>query len=233
MPLFTDEEAEARTASCLVDAPDAETVEGSLVDLHRSEQPGAAESFLEALSVRDFHQLAACLAPAARARMLLPRGAEELVGRDQITRRLDGWFGSATEFQVLSTAHDEVGARRRLIWRLRLVRDGRSWELIEQVAFVDPGPDGIRQIDLLCSGFLPEKTVSLFDAGAMGCADGLAPEFRRRISSIAIGSSLVTLVRDPAAREDLPPLARMLGHSVTSVESQDDGSFRITVERRR
>jgi TusA-related sulfurtransferase len=207
MPLFIDEEAEAGKAS--------------------------AEGFLEALSVRDFDQLAACLAPAARARMLLPRGAEELAGRDQIARRLDGWFGSATEFQVLSTAHDEIGARRRLSWRLRLVRDGRSWELIEQVAFVDPGPDGIRQIDLLCSGFLPETTVSLFDAGGMGCADGLAPEFRRRISSIAIGSSLVTLVRDPAAREDLPPLARMLGHSVTSVESQDDGSFRITVERRR
>lgn len=196
-----------------------------------------ATTFLEALVARDFERLAACIAPSARARLLLPRGAEDVLGRDRIVARIAGWFGGATEFQILARGHDEVGDRRRLSWRVRLVRDGRTWEVIEQVAFVDVGPDGIHELDLLCSGFMPEPVPEpgehVFDAGDMGCGDGLAPAFRGRISSIPVGSTLVTVVRDPAAREDLPPLARMLGHEVRSVEAQDDGRIRITVERRR
>jgi hypothetical protein len=36
-------------------------------------------------------------------------------------------------------------------------RDGKPLEVIEQVAFVDVGPDGIAEMDLLCSGFLPAE----------------------------------------------------------------------------
>jgi hypothetical protein len=36
-------------------------------------------------------------------------------------------------------------------------RDGHTLEVIEQVAFIDVGPDGIAEIDLLCSGFLPAE----------------------------------------------------------------------------
>ena len=195
------------------------------------------DRFLEALTRRDFERLAPCLAPAAQAHLLLPRGAEDVAGREQISGRMEKWFGSASEFQVVACSHDEIGGRQRASWRFRLVRDGRSWELIEQTAFIDLGPDGMQRIDLLCSGFIPEATPEgaheyVFDAGEMGCADGLAQEFRRRLASVAIGGSLIAIVRDPAAKEDIPPLARMLGHSVTSVEAQDEGTFRITVERR-
>ncbi|HEY2597679.1 MAG TPA: sulfurtransferase TusA family protein [Candidatus Dormibacteraeota bacterium] len=198
----------------------------------------AVDRFLEALTVRDFEQLATCLEPAAQARLLLPRGPEALVGGDEISRRIEKWFSSASEFQVLTCARDEIGPRQRASWRFRLMRDGESWELIEQTAFIDVGSDRIRGIDLLCSGFIRESQpegpqVCVFDAGDMGCADGLAQEFRRQIASVAIGGSLVAIVRDPAAREDIPPLARMLGHSVTSVEDQAAGVLRITVERRR
>ena len=206
----------------------------------------AAASFLKSLAGRDFEGLEGYLTPTAQARLLLPRRTEELAGGSEIRRRLEGWFGSASEFKVIACHRDGIGPRERLSWRFRLVRDGRSWEIIEQVAFVDVGPDGIRRLDLLCSGFHPDtpeaaespdapdgRAVQVFDAGSMGCADGLAQEFRRQISSVAIGCSLVTVVRDPAAREDLPPLARMLGHSVTSVEDRDDGAVSVTVERRR
>jgi TusA-related sulfurtransferase len=214
---------------------------------HVSAAPtSAAESFLRSLAGRDFDGLEGCLAPAAQARLLLPRRTEELVGRSEIRGRLEGWFGTASEFQVSTTGRERIGPRERLSWRFRLVRDGRSWEVIEQVAFVDEGPDGIGRMDMLCSGFHPDtpetreapdnadgRPVQVFDAGSMGCGDGLAQEFRRRITSIAIGCSLLTVVRDPAAREDLPPLARMLGHSVTAVEDRDDGAVTVTVERRR
>jgi hypothetical protein len=112
--------------------------------------------FLEALTARDFEQLSACLAPAARARLLLPRGPDELTGRREIAARVEKWFGSASEFQVVTCYHLEIGARHHATWRFRLIRDRDSWEVIQQTAFIDVGPDGIQRIDLLCSGFLRE-----------------------------------------------------------------------------
>ncbi len=202
-------------------------------------QAGAAvDVFLDALAARDFDRLESCLAPSAHARLLLPRRSEELAGKQEIRGRLEGWFGSATEFHALACGHDGIGGRHRASWHFRLVRDGESWEEIEQTALIDLGPDGIERIDLLCSGFIPaaqsnSAPVHVFDAGDMGCADGLAQEFRKQIASVAIGSSMVAIVRDPAAIEDIPPLARMLGHSVTSVEAQGGGTFKITVERQK
>lgn len=70
-----------------------------------------------------------------------------------------------------------------------------------------------------------------YDAGTLGCGDGLAAEFRRRITSIPVGDVLRVIARDPSAKADLPPLARMMGHSVRSIESSDDGGMAITVER--
>ena len=126
----------------------------------------AADAFLSAISSRDFGRLAACLAPSAQARMLLPRGPEVRSGRDEIAQRLEGWFAPATEFEVLDTGAAPVGSRIRLNWRFRLSRDGETREVIEQVAFVGVGPEGISEIALLCSGFLKED-----EAGA-ACAFG-------------------------------------------------------------
>ena len=67
----------------------------------------------------------------------------------------------------------------------------------------------------------------------MGCADGLAQEFRRRLAGVSVGDSLAVVVSDPAAKEDLPSLARMLGQAVTSTEAHDDGRLTIKVEKRR
>lgn len=70
-----------------------------------------------------------------------------------------------------------------------------------------------------------------FDAGNLGCASGLADEFRRHLEAIAPGDRLEVVARDPAAREDLPSLARMLGHQVHSVEPRNDGEVVLIVER--
>ncbi|HEY8952479.1 MAG TPA: sulfurtransferase TusA family protein, partial [Candidatus Dormibacteraeota bacterium] len=106
------------------------------------------------------------------------------------------------------------------------------------LAYLDLGPHGIEQIDLLCSGFQVEPsvvagTMQVFEAGAMGCADGLAQEFRRQIAKVLIGESLEVVVSDPAAKEDLPSLARLLGQRITSTEAHDDGRLTITVERQK
>jgi hypothetical protein len=117
----------------------------------------APDVFLSALLSRDFERFAQCLAPSAQARLLLPRGPEVRSGRDEIARRFEGWFVNASDFEVLESRREQIGPRSRLNWRFRLTRDGQAREVIEQVAFVDVGPDGVSEIDLLCSGFLSEQ----------------------------------------------------------------------------
>ena len=192
--------------------------------------------YLELLAVRDFDGMAALLAPEAQARLLLPMGLEEHAGRAAIVSRVEDWFGPASEFELTSSSADVVGPRHRLSWRASVVRDGAGREDIEQIAFLDLGPDGIERLDLLCSGFqsnvdAAQAPAHRFDAGTMGCADGLAQEFRSRLREVPVGESISVVVRDPAAKEDLPALARMLGQSVTSIEAHDDGRLEITVER--
>ena len=180
----------------------------------------APERFLEALTDRDFVRLADCLAPTVTMRLLLPRGPEERSGRPEVAARLQGWFAAAPSFEVDARDHSTVGSRHRLSWRFRLVRQrdgaGGPWEVIEQVAFCDDGPEGIERLDLLCSGFHaePERSsglVHVLDAGEMGCADGLADEFRRQVGAIPAGDSLAVIVSDPAAKEDLPAIAVRTG----------------------
>jgi len=196
-----------------------------------------SHKFLELLAARDFERLVASLASDAHARFLLPHGLEEYDGRDAIVARIRSWFGSASVFDLAASTEDEVGMRHRISWRFNVVRDG-SRQVIEQVVYLDLSPQGIERIDLLCSGFLAEPGIAVgpaqvFDAGDMGCADGLAQEFRRQIAKLSIGGTLEVVVSDPAAKEDLPSLARLLGQRITSTEAHDDGRLTITVERQK
>src|ERR1700716_470064 len=194
-----------------------------------------SQLFIERLTVLDFEGMAALMAPGAVARFLLPRGPEEQHGPDGIIRRFWDWFGSASRFDKVSTSDEATVGRRRLSWRFRVVRASGFAELIEQLAFMDVGPEGIERLDLVCSGFEAEPVaaasheVQVFDAGNLGCADGLAQEFRRRMSGVAVGASLAVVVMDPSAKEDLPPLARLLGHTVKSTQTLGDGRLTITV----
>ena len=197
-----------------------------------------SQKFLELLAARDFEHLTATLASDAHDRFLLPHGLEEYTGRDAIVGRIKSWFGSASVFDLVTSSEEAVGLRQRLSWRFSVVRDGGSREVIEQLVYLDLGPHGIERMDLLCSGFQREAAVAegpiqVFEAGAMGCADGLAQEFRRRLTRVPIGGSLEVVVSDPSAKEDLPSLARLLGQRVTSTEAHDDGRPTITVERQK
>jgi TusA-related sulfurtransferase len=152
--------------------------------------------------------------------------------------RFIGWFGDADPFEVEASSSGEVEGRAAITYRFRL-HDADGWQMIEQHLMLDVGADArIAAIDLLCSGFRSiavsePADVHHFDAGDLGCADGLAGEFRRRVQQIPIGQVLVVSTRDPAAKEDLPPLARMMGHVVRSIEAPGDGRLLVSVERGR
>ena len=192
------------------------------------------EEFVKLLAARDFDRLAGTLAEDAQGRLLLPYGLEEPTGRDAIVAHFKRWFGSASRFELTSSDEEVVGSRHRITWRFNVEREGRR-EVIEQLVYIELGPQGIRKIDLLCSGFQQDtaSAVKHFDAGAMGCADGLAQEFRQQLADVPVGAFLEVVVRDPAAKEDLPSLARLLGQQIRSIDSTADGRQIITVERKK
>ena len=201
----------------------------------------AARRFVEAVMSNDRDAAAATLAPAVRFRHLIPRGPREIWGADETVDVFLGWFGDARELEVQSLLVEPIADRTSVRYRVRL-RENGGWEVVEQQQFIDMDEAGrIAAIDLLCSGFRPDvpagteggPSTHRFDAGTMGCADGLAREFRRRILVIPLGDILEVETTDPAAKEDLPPLARMMGHTVRSTESTGDGRLLISVERGR
>jgi TusA-related sulfurtransferase len=197
---------------------------------------GAA--FLEALTARDFTTARALLAGDVRFRMLVPSGLMTESDADATIGRFGGWFGDADPFEVEASSSGEVEGRAAITYRFRL-HDAEGWQVIQQHLMLDVGADArITAIDLLCSGFRSIAVsepdgVHHFDAGDLGCADGLASEFRRQMQQIPVGHVLVVSTRDAAAKEDLPPLARMMGHVVRSIEAPGDGRLLVSVERGR
>ncbi|MFP5341907.1 MAG: sulfurtransferase TusA family protein [Candidatus Limnocylindria bacterium] len=201
----------------------------------------AAERLVEAIAARAFETIAGALAADARLRYLIPSGPGDIVGAAAVAAKFLQWFGDSDGLTVQSFRVEPVGDRISARYRFR-VRNHDGWALIEQQLYLDVDDDGrIAAIDLVCSGFRPaggpeavrSSNTHAFDAGTMGCANGLASEFRRRIGAIPVGDVLVVTARDPAAKEDLPPLARLMGHTVRSVEASGDGRLEITVERGR
>jgi len=200
-----------------------------------------ARRLVEAVAARDHDGIVRTLAPDVRFRYLIPPGPGEVVGASNAAATYLDWFGGADPLEVKDVVVRQVAGRVAARYQFLARRDER-WEVIEQQTYLDVDTDGrITTIDLLCSGYRPavdpegDSSVQTheFDAGTMGCTDGLAPEFRRRIGAIPLGDVLVVTARDPAAKEDLPPLARMMGHTVRSIETPGDGRLIVSVERGR
>ena len=84
-------------------------------------------------------------------------------GPEAVTEVFSSWFGDAEDFELVDATVGEVGGRLHLSWRLR-VRPapfgiGEGWYVIEQHAYADAG-DAIETLDLLCSGFHPERVAA-------------------------------------------------------------------------
>jgi len=204
-----------------------------------SRQEAAATQLVEAIAARDGDAITKALAPDTRLRYLIPPGPGEVLGAPSVADKFLEWFGDLGVVEIANVQVAAVADRMSARYRF-LVGERQPDEVIEQQTFLDLDEEGrIASIDLLCSGFRPatadrESAASHeFDAGDLGCADGLAQEFRRRILAIPLGDVLAIQTSDPAAKEDLPPLARLMGHKVLSIEPSQGGRLLITVERGR
>ncbi len=183
----------------------------------------------------EFAQMQSLMNPDVRLRALLPGRTESWDGPEAAIAGIAGWFAKWS-LKLLEHRADNVAGRYCVVDRFD-ARHGEEHAIIEQHVFWTIGASGIETMDLLCSGFrrivLAEGPRHVFDAGDLGCGDGLAAEFRRQVDAIPPGAILEVITRDPAAREDLPPLARMTGHTVLNVQQHDDGRTVVTVEKKR
>lgn len=200
--------------------------------------PRPGHALVSALAARDFPALRALLAPDATLHALVPGGLSEAEGAAEAAARVEGWFGDARRFDLLASHVEPVADRLLVTYRFFVDDEEDGPSVVEQHAFVDADADGrVARIDLVCSGFRAiapaAGTRHVYDAGDLGCASGLPRAFRERLGGVAVGDELEVVTRDPSAREDIPSLARMLGHDVAHVRTLTDGRLAITVTRRR
>lgn len=68
-----------------------------------------------------------------------------------------------------------------------------------------------------------------YDAGELGCGAELADAIRQRLGTLRAGETLAVVVRDPAAKVDLPALAWLLGHEVARERRLDERAVEFTI----
>jgi TusA-related sulfurtransferase len=201
-------------------------------------QPPAVAHLVEALLAKDFERLESVFHPAVRFRALAPGEAVDVCSGTEAAGAFRRWFADKDDLRLVLSESEEVVDRLQFRYRLHLRRGDESYVVehrlcggLEAGRFVD--------LDLLCTGFRPlgvpvaGGTVHRFLAGDLGCGTGLPREFRTRLGQIPVGHQLEVVTRDASAREDLPSLARMLGHRVVAIDSRPGGEIAIRVERAR
>jgi len=196
----------------------------------------AAQAFVDALVRLDFEGLEATLEPKVEFRALVPGELVNVSTAPEVVQCFRRWLGDKTGLELLHHKSEMLMDRLLMEYRLRLHKKGQPY-LAEQRLFCIIENEKFAVIDLICSGLLPEGVVETapsvhqFDAGDLGCSSGLLREFRARIGQIPVGHILEVVTKDPSAKEDLPSMARLLGHKVLSIGPGTEGRILIRVER--
>lgn len=113
--------------------------------------------FVAAIVAHDWDDVAACFAPGAEFRAVVPsekRPFRECIGDDAAAAQIQKWFGDADVTELLASGVDAFADRVRIAYRIHQHEpDGRF--LVEQHAYVTPGEGGFARMNLACSGFRP------------------------------------------------------------------------------
>jgi hypothetical protein len=132
------------------------------------------ERWAAALRAADFAGLGRCLAPDVRIRAVLPSRLADASGRDEAVALLRQWLGGERGFAVLAASSGTVGEVLRIDYRVRIA--GPEPCLMEQHGYCRVGADGISDLRLVCSGWVPVPSPA--PVGAPGGGDRQGAEFR-------------------------------------------------------
>jgi ketosteroid isomerase-like protein len=111
------------------------------------------ERWAAALRAADFAGLGRCLADDVRIRAVLPSRFADASGRDGAVALLRDWLGGDRGFAVLTVSSGMVGDVLRLDYRVRI--SGPEPCIMEQHGYGRVGADGIADLRLVCSGWIP------------------------------------------------------------------------------
>ena len=111
------------------------------------------ERWAVALRAADFAGLGRCLADDVRIRAVLPSRFADASGRDEVVALLRQWLGAERGFAVLAASSGMIGDVLRLDYRVRI--SGPEPCLMEQHGYGRVGADGIADLRLACSGWIP------------------------------------------------------------------------------
>ena len=133
--------------------------------MQRTSEPFPIEQFFSAFGRRDWQTLEALLHPKLRFRALVPgpeNGGELRTSLDAAgaVRYLRSWFDEADHFELIKSEAYQIASRLHLSYRFR-IHDQDGWQIIEQRLYCDIKNGVIEGLDLLCSGFMPEKQETL------------------------------------------------------------------------
>ena len=117
----------------------------------------AAERFLEALEERDFEGIAACFAPDARLRALVPTRLREDEGNTAVAERFRFWLGELTDFAVTDSSADEFVDQVHVRYRMRAIDPEDGAITCEQHAYLTVENGTISVMNLVCSGWHPAR----------------------------------------------------------------------------
>jgi len=132
------------------------------------------ERWAAALRAADFAGLGRCLAPDVRIRAVLPSRFADASGREAAVALLRQWLGGERGFAVLAASSGTVGHVLRLDYRVRIA--GPEPFLMEQLGYCRVGADGITDLRLVCSGWMPVPPAA--SRGAPRSGDRHSAEFR-------------------------------------------------------
>lgn len=110
------------------------------------------ERFLEALGRCDYEALAACFAPDAQLRAVVPPGVREDEGNDAIAARLERWTGGG---ELIDSDAGMFGDLLRIRYVIRKVDPELGLCAFEQTAYAEVVDGAIARMRLACSGDRP------------------------------------------------------------------------------
>lgn len=121
-----------------------------------------AAALVTGLLERDFDLLGRALTDEVQLRALLPRGPHTVTGRQEVADQFRTWFGHWTDLVPLESGVAQVGPRLHVHWRARVREVDSADLLIEQHVLADrttaDGSGRFARLDLLCTGFVPERS---------------------------------------------------------------------------
>jgi hypothetical protein len=128
------------------------------------------ERWAAALRAADFTGLGRCLADDVRIRAVLPSRFADASGRDEAVALLRDWLGGDRGFAVLTASSGMVGEVLRLGYQVRI--SGPEPCIMEQYGYGRVDADGIADLRVVCSGWIPLPSPALPDEPGGGDRHG-------------------------------------------------------------